>query len=193
MISWRHLPARWQFPCSLAAVQCCTWWLLHGERPPSAACRFPHGLSQLPLHPAGASSKRLGACWAHLRGELWQLWWAGRHARAPWLAGGPHDMTWMAVWWGAQQGPASHASSTVCCRPEGFCAHITLRTAWPPTRCSLLAFKLMPLRMLGADGWKVAAALTARHIGGEIGMPCSCTRTAAMRICRLRDTLLVHV
>ncbi|PRW59633.1 putative membrane -like [Chlorella sorokiniana] len=33
---------------------------------------------------------------------------------------------------------------------------------------SLLAFKLMPLRMLGADGWKVAAALTARHIGGSV-------------------------
>lgn len=33
---------------------------------------------------------------------------------------------------------------------------------------SLLAFKLMPLRVLGADGWKVAAALTARHIGGSV-------------------------
>lgn len=33
---------------------------------------------------------------------------------------------------------------------------------------SLLAFKLMPLRMLGPDGWKVAAALTARHIGGSV-------------------------
>lgn len=33
-----------------------------------------------------------------------------------------------------------------------------------PPACSLLAFKLMPLRVLGADGWKVAAALTARHI-----------------------------
>ncbi|GAB4821763.1 hypothetical protein N2152v2_008809 [Parachlorella kessleri] len=33
---------------------------------------------------------------------------------------------------------------------------------------SLLAFKLLPLRGLGADGWKVAAALTARHIGGSV-------------------------
>jgi hypothetical protein len=33
---------------------------------------------------------------------------------------------------------------------------------------SLLAFKLLPLRVLGADGWKVAAALTARHIGGSV-------------------------
>lgn len=33
---------------------------------------------------------------------------------------------------------------------------------------SLLAFRLMPLRMLGPDGWKVAAALTARHIGGSV-------------------------
>lgn len=33
---------------------------------------------------------------------------------------------------------------------------------------SLLAFWLMPLRGLGADGWKVAAALTARHIGGSV-------------------------
>lgn len=33
---------------------------------------------------------------------------------------------------------------------------------------SLLAFWLMPLRVLGADGWKVAAALTARHIGGSV-------------------------
>ncbi len=33
---------------------------------------------------------------------------------------------------------------------------------------SLLAFKLLPLQMLGADGWKVATALTARHIGGSV-------------------------
>ncbi|KAL4859151.1 putative membrane protein YjcL [Chlorella vulgaris] len=33
---------------------------------------------------------------------------------------------------------------------------------------SLLAFKVLPLRVLGADGWKVAAALTARHIGGSV-------------------------
>lgn len=33
---------------------------------------------------------------------------------------------------------------------------------------SVLAFKLLPLRSLGADGWKVAAALTARHIGGSV-------------------------
>ena len=33
---------------------------------------------------------------------------------------------------------------------------------------SLLTFWLMPLRTLGADGWKVAAALTARHIGGSV-------------------------
>lgn len=33
---------------------------------------------------------------------------------------------------------------------------------------SLLAFWLLPLRGLGADGWKVAAALTARHIGGSV-------------------------
>ncbi|KAL4435946.1 hypothetical protein ABPG77_000708 [Micractinium sp. CCAP 211/92] len=33
---------------------------------------------------------------------------------------------------------------------------------------SLLAFWLMPLRSLGADSWKVAAALTARHIGGSV-------------------------
>lgn len=33
---------------------------------------------------------------------------------------------------------------------------------------SFLAFALLPLRSLGADGWKVAAALTARHIGGSV-------------------------
>lgn len=33
---------------------------------------------------------------------------------------------------------------------------------------SLLAFWLLPLRALGADGWKVAASLTARHIGGSV-------------------------
>ena len=31
---------------------------------------------------------------------------------------------------------------------------------------SLLAFKLLPLRGLGADGWKVAAALTVRLVAG---------------------------
>ncbi len=31
-----------------------------------------------------------------------------------------------------------------------------------------LAFRLLPLRVLGDDGWKVAAALTARHIGGSV-------------------------
>ena len=33
---------------------------------------------------------------------------------------------------------------------------------------SLVAFSLMPLQVLGADGWKVAGALTARHIGGSV-------------------------
>lgn len=33
---------------------------------------------------------------------------------------------------------------------------------------SLLAFWLLPLCMLGEDGWKVAASLTARHIGGSV-------------------------
>jgi uncharacterized membrane protein len=33
---------------------------------------------------------------------------------------------------------------------------------------SFVAFALLPLRALGADGWKVAAALTARHIGGSV-------------------------
>jgi uncharacterized membrane protein len=33
---------------------------------------------------------------------------------------------------------------------------------------SFVAFALLPLRSLGADGWKVAAALTARHIGGSV-------------------------
>lgn len=152
--------------------------------PRSAACRFWGGLSQLPLHPAGASSKRLGACWARLRGEPWQPWWAGRHAKAPCPAGGPHDMTW-------QCGVGNAAGACIPCimyrvlQTPGFCTRITLYTAWPPTRCSLLAFKLMPLRMLGADGWKVAAALTARHIGGEIGMPCSIV--PAQRRCAYAD------
>lgn len=33
---------------------------------------------------------------------------------------------------------------------------------------SVAAFSMMPLRMLGDDGWKVASALTARHIGGSV-------------------------
>ena len=33
---------------------------------------------------------------------------------------------------------------------------------------SVAAFALVPLRTLGDDGWKVAAALTARHIGGSV-------------------------
>ena len=33
---------------------------------------------------------------------------------------------------------------------------------------SLLAMALFPLGSLGADGWKIAAALTARHIGGAV-------------------------
>ena len=33
---------------------------------------------------------------------------------------------------------------------------------------SFAAFSLMPLHILGADGWKVAGALTARHIGGSV-------------------------
>lgn len=33
---------------------------------------------------------------------------------------------------------------------------------------SFTAFSLMPLETLGADGWKVAGALTARHIGGSV-------------------------
>ena len=33
---------------------------------------------------------------------------------------------------------------------------------------SFFAFSLMPLETLGADGWKVAGALTARHIGGSV-------------------------
>jgi uncharacterized membrane protein len=33
---------------------------------------------------------------------------------------------------------------------------------------SFTAFSLMPLQVLGADGWKVAGALTARHIGGSV-------------------------
>lgn len=47
---------------------------------------------------------------------------------------------------------------------------LTVVSSYVPLPRSLLAFKLMPLRMLGADGWKVAAALTARHIGGELRM-----------------------
>lgn len=33
---------------------------------------------------------------------------------------------------------------------------------------SCIAFSFMPLRSLGADGYKVAGALTARHIGGSV-------------------------
>ncbi|KAK9813720.1 hypothetical protein WJX73_005290 [Symbiochloris irregularis] len=33
---------------------------------------------------------------------------------------------------------------------------------------TLVAFKILPLASLGADGWKVASALCARHIGGAI-------------------------
>lgn len=33
---------------------------------------------------------------------------------------------------------------------------------------SFIAFAIIPLRMLGDDGWKVAGALTARHIGGSV-------------------------
>ncbi|KAK9835862.1 hypothetical protein WJX74_009704 [Apatococcus lobatus] len=33
---------------------------------------------------------------------------------------------------------------------------------------TLVAFKLVPLTSLGADGWKVASALMARHIGGAV-------------------------
>jgi len=33
---------------------------------------------------------------------------------------------------------------------------------------SFTAFSLMPLQTLGDDGWKVAGALTARHIGGSV-------------------------
>ena len=33
---------------------------------------------------------------------------------------------------------------------------------------TLLAYPLLPMRSLGSDGWKVACALAARHIGGAI-------------------------
>lgn len=33
---------------------------------------------------------------------------------------------------------------------------------------SFIAFVILPLHMLGDDGWKVAGALTARHIGGSV-------------------------
>eukprot|EP00897_Mesotaenium_endlicherianum_P000759 jgi/Mesen1/10684/ME000009S10475 len=33
---------------------------------------------------------------------------------------------------------------------------------------TLVAFKLLPLRSLGSDGWKIAAALMSRHIGGAV-------------------------
>jgi uncharacterized membrane protein len=35
---------------------------------------------------------------------------------------------------------------------------------------TLVAFTLIPLRTLGENGWKVACALTARHIGGAINL-----------------------
>ena len=49
---------------------------------------------------------------------------------------------------------------------------------------SFAAFALLPLRALGADGWKVAAALTARHIGGSVNyMAVSvCVRRVCMRV-----------
>lgn len=31
-----------------------------------------------------------------------------------------------------------------------------------------MAFLLVPMRSLGGDGWKIAAALMGRHIGGGI-------------------------
>lgn len=40
-----------------------------------------------------------------------------------------------------------------------------------PAACpagSVLAMALFPLTPLGPDGWKIAAALTARHIGGAV-------------------------
>ena len=50
---------------------------------------------------------------------------------------------------------------------------------------SLLAFKLLPLRMLGADGWKVAAALTARHIGGRCWAARGAAACAAAGVAKL--------
>ena len=35
---------------------------------------------------------------------------------------------------------------------------------------TLVAFTLIPLTTLGENGWKVACALTARHIGGAINL-----------------------
>ena len=35
---------------------------------------------------------------------------------------------------------------------------------------TLVAFPLIPLKTLGENGWKVACALTARHIGGAINL-----------------------
>ena len=33
---------------------------------------------------------------------------------------------------------------------------------------TLVAFSLLPLRSLGSDSWKIAAALMSRHIGGAV-------------------------
>lgn len=52
----------------------------------------------------------------------------------------------------------------------------------------------MPLQILGADGWKVAAALTARHIVSAGGMeagsqPALCAAAAAAGCSALRRWL----
>ena len=33
---------------------------------------------------------------------------------------------------------------------------------------TLVAFTLLPMRALGSDSWKIAAALMGRHIGGGL-------------------------
>ena len=43
-----------------------------------------------------------------------------------------------------------------------FCGCIAVAT----TLGTAVAFLLVPMRSLGQDGWKIAAALMGRHIGG---------------------------
>lgn len=43
-----------------------------------------------------------------------------------------------------------------------FCSYITVATIVG----TVVAFLIVPMRGLGQDGWKIAAALMGRHIGG---------------------------
>lgn len=55
-----------------------------------------------------------------------------------------------------------HFCFAMCLPISSFCSYATVAT----TVGTAVAFLMVPMRGLGQDGWKIAAALMGRHIGG---------------------------